>query len=348
MSKMPSIEQFRHIVKTVKMQSDFAGFDENEKPIYIRKNKYPIVKAIGTVKIHGTNASIGYKPRKGMWCQSKKNVITIEKDNAGFAAFVKARQDFFETTIKYLCAAFCNEDETLILFGEFAGKGIQKGVAISEIEKSFFIFGIRITDKDGDSSWVSNKNFVKVFVNWENNNTNTYILPFIKTYEVEIDFNAPEKANNEITDLVMQVEEECPVGKYFGISGIGEGIVFKFEYNGNIYLFKAKGDKHSKTKVKKVQHIDTAIIDKCREVAGKVTPSWRLEQMYDETFDTLNGGKGDSKKTGDYIRSVIKDVLKEETDLVKEAGIAFKDLNKYVSGIAKDYLFAKLDEEAGL
>ncbi|NCU32607.1 MAG: hypothetical protein EOM23_06705, partial [Candidatus Moranbacteria bacterium] len=197
MVKMPSIEQFRQIVKKVRMKSEFQRLDENGEPIYIKKNKYPVVKAIGTVKVHGTNASIAYNPKKGMWCQSKNNVITPEKDNAGFAAFVKERQDFFEDIMGSLQSMFCYMDDTITLFGEFAGKGVQKGVAISEIDKSFFIFGARLTDAAGNSVWVKDVYFKTLFKKSDIEPHNVYVLHTIKTYEVEIDFNAPEKANNE-------------------------------------------------------------------------------------------------------------------------------------------------------
>jgi len=138
------------------------------------------------------------------------------------------------------------------------------------------------------------------------------------------------------------------VAKQLGISGIGEGIVFKFFYDTNFYFFKAKGDKHSKTKVKKIQKLDGEKISKAREIADKVTPIWRLEQMYNETFDTIHGGKGDIKRTGDYLSNVIADVHKEESDIIEEAGLTPKDVNKFISIIAKDFLFKRLDEEGGL
>jgi len=145
--------------------------------------------------------------------------------------------------------------------------------------------------------------------------------------------------------MVQEVENECPVAKYFGVSGIGEGIVFKFEYKNTIYLFKSKGDKHSKSKVKAVKKVDDKEIQRCIDVAEKVTPAWRLEQMYSEVFDTLNGGEGDIKRTGEYIKAVIADIVKEEMDNIVEEGIEFKKITKFISNIAKDYMFARLDEE---
>jgi len=91
--------------------------------------------------------------------------------------------------------------------------------------------------------------------------------------------------------------------------------------------------------------VDNEKIQKCIDVAEKVTPAWRLEQAYNEFFDTLNGGEGDIKKTGDYIKTVIADVVKEEMITITENGLELKDIAKYVSGMAKDYMFARMDEE---
>jgi hypothetical protein len=241
MSKMPSIEQFRHIIKSVRKTTQFQGYDVDGNPIMDRNVKYPILTVNGTVKCHGTNASVKYDPSLGLVCQSKKHKITPEKDNAGFAQFIHARKDFFEDLMNNIFMYFCApDDKEATLFGEFAGKGIQKGVAVSEIEKTFFIFGIRIKDNEGISRWITDDQFDGFF---SLNDTakihdRVYNLRRIKTYQVEVDFNNPEFANNIFADIVKEVEKECPVGKFFNISGVGEGVVFnlnllKIEKNNN-------------------------------------------------------------------------------------------------------------------
>ena len=42
---------------------------------------------------------------------------------------------------------------------------------------------------------------------------------------------------------------------------------------------------------------------------------------------------------GDFIRAVIGDVVKEELDILTEAGIEPKDINKYIGKICRDYFF---------
>jgi hypothetical protein len=74
----------------------------------------------------------------------------------------------------------------------------------------------------------------------------------------------------------------------------------------------------------------------------KVTPIWRLEQMLEKTFDTLNGGQIDIKKTGDYIRNVMQDVLKEDLDILKDANLEPKDIGGKVSEISRKFLFEQI------
>lgn len=113
---------------------------------------------------------------------------------------------------------------TISIYGEWAGKGIQKSVAISNLDKSMFIFGVKITPhpKDEDDKtpayWVDSSYL-------RNNECKIYNIDDYETYEIEIDFNYPQLAQNKIIDMTIAVEDECPVGKAFGHVGIGEGIV---------------------------------------------------------------------------------------------------------------------------
>jgi len=336
--KMPSIGRFRHIIKNITLQSQFCGLDAAWKPIYDITKKLPVLRAVGTVKLHGTNASVCYNDKAGLWFQSKENIITPEKDNAGFAFFAQQHSGYFKSLIAQLNTN--TSKSTITVYGEWAGAGIQKGVGISKVPKSFFIFGVKISDIERDSaSWLPNYSFsldpdIRVFD-----------LQNYKTYEIEIDFNNPLMSNNQMVDWVYEVENKCPVAKAFGVSGIGEGIVFSVVYNDAVHRWKMKGEKHaSGCKVKTVKKIDDVKLLSINNVIEKVTPLWRLEQMYQETFDTLNGGTGNVEGTGDFIRSVVKDILKEESDVIADADLSPKDINSGIAKIARIWFIKKLDE----
>lgn len=342
---MPKIPQFRSIIKAITHAARFDGLDKNDQPVY-NLDPLPILKAKGTVKLHGTNAAVCYNFNDGLWAQSKKNIITPLKDNAGFASFVEKNKDIFMDLMDeiYITHRIDLKSKTIAIYGEWAGQGIQAGVGISQLEKKFYIFGIKISSCEDIASYWIDCNILQT-----NNYTDIYNINDFDSFEIEIDFNEPLLSNNKMVEMVAGVEKECPVAKHFGVSGIGEGIVFKFEYKGNLYRFKMKGDKHAgKAKVKKSQKIGTAKLKKIIDVVEKVTPEWRLSQIYDEVFDIINGGKGDIKKTGDYLRAVIQDILAEDLDIILDANLTPKEVNQEISRKARTWFMIKLDEDVGI
>ena len=183
--KFPSIEQFRSVVK-----------DAPKK----------IIEFTGTVKLHGTNASVVVRTKPDMtydfYAQSRNNVITPENDNLGFAKFAEENQGIFVSIPNFMCG------EEIALFGEWCGAGIQKGVGISQVEKMFVIFAVKIDDE-----WVDNEKWRKdlgAFFSLSKKYRifNIYDFPI---HKLSIDFNAPELSINELGVLTKQVEERCPV-----------------------------------------------------------------------------------------------------------------------------------------
>lgn len=346
--KYPSTGQFRNVVKSVLERNSFTGLDENGKAIYDPSVKKPVLTAKGTVKLHGTNAGVSYSNTHGMWAQSKEQIITIESDNAGFAFFAHANEEFFVRSLK----AFADDHDvdldthSITVYGEWAGEGIQKGTGINNHPKSLFVFGVKVS-KPGDetfkSYWINAEDFAR------NPEKNVYNIYDFETYEVEIDFSRPDLAQNKMIEIMQEVEKECPVARELSHAGIGEGNVWTVEFKGGVYRFKIKGEKHAgKSKVKTLKPVDSEKLNKIHEIVNKVTPAWRLDQMVTESCDLNNGGHIDRSKLGDYLRMVIKDVMKEEMDIISEAGLEPKDINKYISQVAKDYFFDREREDLGV
>jgi len=333
-----SIGQFREVVANINRTANFVGLDKNGEAIYDPSLKKPSILFLGTVKTHGTYSSFCYNHISGHWYQSKNNIITPEKDNAGFAWFAETKKEVFIELVKKLAEQNSVDlnHNSISLGAEWAGEGIQKGVGITNLEKSAFIFShAKVAPFDGEKSsyWIPTN---KV----DSPENKIYNLENFKTYTIEVDFNNPQLFQNKIIEMTIEVEEECPVAKEFGFSGIGEGIVFShLNEDGSRYIFKSKGTLHSKSKVKTLKLVDDVKINKCIQIAEQVTLSWRLEQMLTETFDLINGGVIDRKRLGDYLRAVINDVIKEESDIISDAGLEIKDVGKYISQIARDYFF---------
>jgi len=335
---MSSIEQYRNVVKHLIHSSQFKGMDENDEPIYDKLAPKPVVEFTGTVKLHGTNASIGINNDRNIWAQSKANIITPLKDNHGFAQFVESKKELFREITK--CVAI-PPNHILYIYGEWAGIGVQKGVAISEFEKAFYVFSakMQVFDSSGvviDTQYlpeVELKDLIKS--DFENQIFNLYEFPVFK---VVIDCEQGHIAQNTLVSIVSEIEKECPVAKKFGVSGIGEGLVFVGEYKENRYTFKVKGEKHAgKSKIKKLRKADDSRINLINETVNKVLPVWRLDQFFNE----IVGDNIDRKKLGDFIRALIADVVKEELDILTDAGLTVKDIGGQLSEQARNYFFER-------
>lgn len=404
----PSIDHFKTARANVNRSYNFVGLDDNGEPMYDQSINKPTVAFKGTVKLHGTNAAVCYNEADGLWAQSRENIITVEKDNAGFAFFVHTKQD----VMVGLCKMVADKNgidltqNTVSVYGEWAGGNVQKGVGLNYLPKSFFVFGVKITPFNADEAayWVDHTYLT-------NHDENIYNVTEFGVWEIDVDFEKWEKSQNEIVDLTVKIEDNCPATQWFfnkvksgsvtftdsipvfevangftdyfkeqigkeladlyipdglysyqfdeneslifftsGTGGkfslrcekptfIGEGLVFVGDFKNNRIVFKSKGEKHSKSKVNTATKVDDERAQLIRDVADLVTPSWRLEQMLVETFDLNNGGELDIKRMGDYIRKVVNDVIKEESETIVEKGLEIKDISKCISDIARKYFF---------
>ena len=337
MIKFPSIEQFRSVVATVLRQFNFAGLDENGDAIYDTTKPKPILTFKGTVKLHGTNAAVCWNASSGMWAQSRENIITPEKDNAGFAFFVESHKEAFMELFKQIDSKIMETftHTTITIYGEWCGGNIQKGVGITNLEKSFFIFGVKITPNPEEetarpSYWVD-YNYLRSPEN------KIYNIDDFPTYSMDIDFNMPQLVQNKLSELTIAVEEECPVAKAFGFSGIGEGIVWSTNLNGNVHRFKCKGEKHSSSKVKTLASVDVEKLESIQSFVEYAVTESRFKQALENVFP--NEEPIENKKLGDVIRWVVNDVVKEEMDTMVENKIEPKDVNKYLSSKVRDMFF---------
>lgn len=300
MKKYQSIEQFRNVIRNVRAIHDFQGKDDEGKAIYQHKHNYPILKFIGTVKLHGTNAGIVKYVDGRVEFQSRERVLTVNDDNAGFA------NKFSNVDLSFLFEQF-EFSESVAIFGEWCGGNIQKGVAINGLEKMFVIFGVTV-----DDNWVTIPNGL------HNNEVGIYNILQFPTFEIDIDFNTPESVQNKLIEMTVSVEECCPVGKYFGKEGTGEGIVFTCESNQDL-KFKSKGEKHSASKVKTLNEVDVELMASINEFVDMAVSENRLKQGI--SYFIENGIALEARNTGQFLSWVVTDVLKEELDTLKASGL---------------------------
>ena len=173
------------------------------------------------------------------------------------------------------------------------------------------------------------------------NEVGIYNIHQFGIWTVEIDFNQPEMVQNTIRDMVLAVEAECPVAKFFGVSGIGEGIVFSATYNGNFYQFKAKGEKYSATKVKTIASVDVEKFAKVQEFVKAACSESRLAQG----INYLKEMQIPMEMTSipQYIRWVNLDIIKEESDTIIENQLDPKHIAQAASQISRAYFIAEIN-----
>jgi hypothetical protein len=330
----PKIGQFRNVVKEINHYATFTGLDEEGNSIYNDSLIKPVLEFKGTVKLHGTNASICYNDKDGVWAQSRNNIITIENDNAGFAKFISERETEAINVLNWAISFYDidTSKDTVCIYGEFAGKGIQKGVAISELEKSFYIFGLSVVNDKKEKEWLdfhypgSLDNRIL--------NINLFYSPTIT-----IDLNEPELSQNKLIELTEAVEKQCPVAAEFGKEGIGEGIVWTAKYLRKTYRFKVKGENHSVTKVKKLASVNTEKLNSINEFVEYSVTKQRVDQAIENVFGSEDP---DIKQTGEIIRWVANDIIAEESDTLKSNSLTWKEVAGRVAKEVKSKFFKTL------
>jgi hypothetical protein len=314
MKKYPSIEQFRNVIREVKARHDYKGRDDEGKAIYQHTENYPILNFKGTVKLHGTNASIVKYKDGRLEFQSRERVLSLNEDNAGFMnEMLKIDLSFLFTDIQY--------NEYCAVYGEWCGGNIQKGVAINGLPKMFVIFGVKVDD-----------NWIELPQHLHDNLNNIYNILQFETFEIDIDFNNPELSQNKIIEMTIAVEKCCPVGKFFGKEGVGEGIVFTCVVDQDL-KFKSKGDKHSVTKVKKLNPIDTEVMNNIHEFVESTVTENRLEQGI--TFFNENNIDINIKNIGRFLSWVVGDILKEESDTISHNNLDEKKVKNVIVNKAR-------------
>lgn len=333
----PKIHQFADAIRVVKHNTDFKGLNEAGEPIYLHDKPYPVEDYKGTVKLHGTNAAIVFDEEGKFHCQSRENIIAPQNDNAGFAAFVYALPEEVMNILK---------KPHIGIYGEWCGGNIQSSVGINGLPKMFVIFANRETHDSYEQNFIKydggegTENDTKIL----NDHRIYYIEQFI-TFHLRIDFEHPEIAQNELVRVTEEVEKQCPVAKFFGKEGIGEGIVWKpmnygtiFESNSGLW-FKVKGNLHQSSKHKTLAPINIEEINNINELVDIVVTDSRVEQGIQKLKEA--GKEVSVKSMGDFLKWINGDIISEEAELLNKSGIEHKKIFSKISARAKNMFLDK-------
>lgn len=339
----PGIEQFYNIRKYTSSHPEIL-------------NGQSVVQYKCKVKLHGTAAAIQIHKDGTIVCQSRESIITPEKDNAGFARWVKENE------------AVWKSDEArrdVIIYGEWIGKGIQKGVAVSEIpKKSFAVFAARPLN-DGlpleDFLWIA----PTILEDLVKGIPDTYVLPWYArpqmhgsdtNCEVYLDIDWSKSAEeltkqtDQINEWVAAIEANDPwVESTFGNKGTGEGIVFypvSMKHLGaanfSNLVFKAKGEAHKNIATAKPAQVDPEVAASVDAFVDMVLTEARLEQGANKVAnDTMWALGYEMSLIGKFIAWVDADVRKEAADELEASGLTYDQIKRQLQTKTRQWYLTK-------
>lgn len=331
--KFPSIGQFSNVVQQVRMSADY------------NKTSLPKVIFSGVTKLHGSNACVALVGDEVLF-QSKEKILSSTSDNAGFYAWAVQHTKVW-WDIKRMFS-YSDVEGDIYVYGEWCCGNIQAGVALNQIkEKKFAIFEVVVVMPDGlerifnpQVLWHIPKALPNVFI----------IECIVEPILIEVDFNEPHLVQNFLLEQTLKVEEECPVGKYFGVTGVGEGLVFTGRVPGGPLLrFKTKGEKHSSVKVKTLRELTAAELaskENSKEFVEYAVTENRLNQGVEKLREA--GLEVSIRSMGAFLKWVGVDVLKECEDVLVASNIERKHVMPEVNRTAKTWFINYLTSEAGL
>jgi len=288
------------------------------------------------IKLHGTNA--GVRIRDGeIKVQSRGRDISVGKDNYGFANWVDLHKSHFEIA-RRLSVTTTN---TIIIYGEWAGEGVQKSVAVSKAPKAFYVFAICIMAAGGSKRYIVEPSVIEQYVPAAEG---LYILPWFKE-PVKVDFgnsfNTPEVVATYLNEEVAKIDEVDPYIKdLYGIEAVGEGLVGycldELEESG--WWFKVKGSKHTVNDEAKIAKVQRRAGQEYHDLAEAFLTEGRFNQaIFEKNLDF------DKKNTGPFLSWVMQDIQKESSNEREELQIEWRLWAGILSKGAREWFLAKCD-----
>jgi len=342
MIKFPHIDQFYQVARYVK--------NTNENPDIPEQYKITSpVEFLGTLKLHGSNAGVTLEGESFI-PQSRTQEITPEEDNHGFAKFAWENCQVIQNIYEDICFAFdLPPTVQMTIFGEWIGKGINKGCAIHQLpEKEWVIFGAKIKEyEDVKGGFLDLRN---ILISGAAAKANIYdIFDCQKFWKLKVDFSLPEAMSLAVEyalQKTLEVEAECPWGKMKGIKGIGEGIVWVpiGDHWGNTNLFwKSKGEKHSVTKKKTLKPmLAPEVLRAISDFIDFAVTENRLTQGLEAIQE--QGHSLEMKSMGHYLKWINQDIQRECALEIEDNKLDWKKVNQAVSEKARKFFCAKVRE----
>lgn len=374
MIKFPSIEQSRQVLPNIIRDAQFTHLDpETKAPCYNTSAPLPVLEFRGSVKLHGSNAAI-VKTRscptgEDIHFQSRERILSAESDLMGFCVYMSGHRQAVESIFESVSrrvrspgkddeASADGAEAAIAVFGEWCGEGVQRGVALSKLPKMFVIFAVKIVyPGETPAKWLDMSKLADV----KDDKAHIFNIMQFPTFSIVIDFNQEEslvEAKKKMDELTLCVEDECPVGKHFGVVGTGEGIVWQAIQSPGLpvfksgryieprFWFKTKGVKHASYRkpepaVRPSPNPETTT--KVNSFVALVLTPGRLQQGL-QVLEREMLLPIEMKSVGAFIKWVNGDVMKEEYDSIEGAGIDKKELSGPICAAAKKWYVSQLED----
>ena len=298
------------------------------------------VKYRGSVKLHGANAAVACSATE-LVAQSRSRVITPSDDNYGFAAFVAEAANAeairqIETSVRQ--GHGVSPEATVVLYGEWVGPGLQKGVAINQLaHRQWVLFAIKVVLGE-ESRYLD----ALPMFGHSNASAGIHSISDGPLFEIEVDFGlgaSKQAALEEADRITRDVDARCPWAARFGVEGPGEGVVWVpvGDHWGNPDLFfKTKGEKHKNTRVRgdKPQLAPEVLEGIEAFVAFAVTDN-RLQQGLEAVAEM--GHALDMRSMIHFLKWIGQDVKRECDAELETNQLEWKDVSKVVTQRARDF-----------
>ncbi|KAK4553351.1 hypothetical protein LTR86_009652 [Recurvomyces mirabilis] len=319
----------------------------------------------GTVKLHGTHADIliPASTSEDLVYQSRNRAnLTPESDNLGFAAFCSKR----EAAIRLLgervrkrwrslhpaAPAGKENGGILMLAGEWIGKGVQRDVAISQLERCWVICSLRllgVLTNTGDDGGDGDAGDAAATV-WEHiQHYHDLGLPTERIYNIScggfhhITYSLADQGEAFLAKakaLTLEVGACCPFAKALGVTGAGEGLVWTpapdspLPNQANFWLkTKAEQFLSAASLPKPAQIPATDQLTRAQAFAAKHCTKERLQQAW----DYLRRMDEDFHKKGLplFLNWLQYDIGQEEKMEIRELGLNGRMWGREVVRIGK-------------
>ncbi|MEO9970973.1 MAG: RNA ligase family protein [Hyphomonadaceae bacterium] len=327
--KFPKIGGLHNVIKTVDHWAELSA--EAQVTLDYRAK----------IKLHGANMGVRIYADGTVIAQSRNE--DVDTGGYQFPNFITEHKNYFQNLIGGL--------EELVIYGEWAGPGVQRKVSVSKIpEKAFFVFTCSVIEQ-GDETLVTDPAEIEALLRIGGGSLpeRVHIVPWHGEF-VQIAFADKvtlEKQAADFNEVVGRIDACDPlVQSLYGIEGPGEGLVFyplsqtdreefaryAFKVKGKAHAITKGGDAKARTSVPIAENV-YAFVDMM------VTPS-RISQGMQELF---GNGPFEKKEFSALLKWVSIDVRTEGSDELEAAELDWAQVSKLLSVRVREYYFSLLE-----